>query len=187
MLKIVSLLFFLSLSLHSSYSARYDINQAFLQNYHCQPWMSECFYTLRVHSCYTMNDQRHIIYSINRTLYGYNDYEDIKLDQNSVPTGDGSYNQKLICINGTFPGPLILAYENQYVNIRVMNELDTESFTLHWHGQYQKGIFEVLIYFKNMKIFKRPYNAFHKKDPGLKKNICNIKKYKIFLLITNIF
>lgn len=45
----------------------------------------------------------------------------------------------MMCINGSFPGPLIVAYEDQMLNIRFINNLNGESFTIHFHGMHQKG------------------------------------------------
>lgn len=57
----------------------------------------------------------------------------------SVPlTVDGSTFRMLIGINGQIPGPTLIAYEDQIVNVRVVNRLTSEGISIHWHGMHQK-------------------------------------------------
>ena len=52
---------------------------------------------------------------------------------------DGHYHT-IITINAQMPGPMIIAYENQTLNITVFNELkNAEGITIHWHGIHQRG------------------------------------------------
>jgi len=62
-----------------------------------------------------------------------------KLEQEKVITADGNVSRLVIGINGKFPGPLIDAYENQELEITVVNMLQTESITIHFHGLHQVG------------------------------------------------
>ncbi|XP_052682463.1 uncharacterized protein LOC128163044 [Crassostrea angulata] len=52
-------------------------------------------------------------------------------------TVDGVY-KLLFTINGEFPGPPIIVYEGQTIEVLVRNHLSNEVFTIHWHGMHQK-------------------------------------------------
>ena len=56
-----------------------------------------------------------------------------------VITADGEGSRLVIAVNGTFPGPRIEAFENQELQITIINTLHTDSVTVHFHGLYQKG------------------------------------------------
>ncbi|WAR25894.1 ASO-like protein, partial [Mya arenaria] len=56
-----------------------------------------------------------------------------------VITADGEGSRLVIGINGKFPGPLIDAYENQEIEITVVNRFHTDSVTIHFHGLHQVG------------------------------------------------
>ena len=46
----------------------------------------------------------------------------------------------IITINAQMPGPTIIAYEGQTLNIIVYNELkNDEGISIHWHGMHQVG------------------------------------------------
>ena len=52
---------------------------------------------------------------------------------------DGHF-RPIITVNGQMPGPTIIAYERQRLNITVYNELkDVEGISIHWHGMHQRG------------------------------------------------
>ena len=52
---------------------------------------------------------------------------------------DGQF-RPVIAINGQTPGPTIIAYENQRLNITVINGLqNAEGISIHWHGMQQRG------------------------------------------------
>lgn len=53
-------------------------------------------------------------------------------------TVDGSTYRMIIAINGRIPGPTLIVYENQIVQIRVFNKLTSEGITIHWHGMHQQ-------------------------------------------------
>lgn len=42
-------------------------------------------------------------------------------------------------INGSYPGPTIRCFENDTMEITVINNLDSESTTIHWHGIHMPG------------------------------------------------
>ncbi|XP_052779713.1 uncharacterized protein LOC128216983 [Mya arenaria] len=56
-----------------------------------------------------------------------------------VITADGNGSRLVIGINGKFPGPMIDAYENQEIEITVVNRFHTDSVTIHFHGLHQVG------------------------------------------------
>ena len=45
----------------------------------------------------------------------------------------------MITINGVFPGPRIETFKDQELHTTVINELHTDSVTVHFHGIHQKG------------------------------------------------
>ena len=45
----------------------------------------------------------------------------------------------VIAVNGSVPGPPLVAYEGQELVIHVRNKLLSESITIHWHGLLQRG------------------------------------------------
>lgn len=53
-------------------------------------------------------------------------------------TVDGVY-KLLFAINGELPGPPIVVYEGQTIEVSVKNGLSNEAFTIHWHGMIQKN------------------------------------------------
>ena len=51
--------------------------------------------------------------------------------------GDGHVERRsVIVVNNQIPGPTIIARQNQRVNARVVNNLASESISIHWHGQH---------------------------------------------------
>ncbi|XP_061180233.1 uncharacterized protein LOC133188761 [Saccostrea echinata] len=55
-----------------------------------------------------------------------------------VLTVDGAH-KLLFSINGEMPGPPIVVYEGQMIEVLVKNSLSNEAFTIHWHGMTQKN------------------------------------------------
>ena len=47
--------------------------------------------------------------------------------------------RSVIAVNNQIPGPTIIAQEGQPLNIKVVNNLDNGSISIHWHGQHVKG------------------------------------------------
>jgi hypothetical protein len=76
-----------------SYADKYNFQN--MRNHHCQSWMDECHYVLKVHECYSMAHHNYIIYAQNREIFGYNDFVNVKLNDSDVLTLDGIYNQKV--------------------------------------------------------------------------------------------
>jgi hypothetical protein len=131
----VFLLTLISVAYSSRYSFDYGDNGR-----RCKQTSKQCSFTLIVDNCYAMRHPKYIVYSNNRNLFGINgSRDDVPLKTDDVVTTIGYYNQMLICINGTFPGPNIVVYQNQIVRIKVVNNMVTEAFTLHFHGFVQRG------------------------------------------------
>ena len=47
--------------------------------------------------------------------------------------------KQALLINGMYPGPLIDVYENDTVEIIVINKMMSEATTIHWHGVHIPG------------------------------------------------
>ncbi|XP_053377578.1 uncharacterized protein LOC128547895 [Mercenaria mercenaria] len=56
-----------------------------------------------------------------------------------VITTDGVDSRLVIAINGKFPGPRVEVFENQEIEITVVNKFHTDSVTVHFHGIHQKN------------------------------------------------
>ena len=54
-------------------------------------------------------------------------------------TVDAATYRPFIAINGLFPGPNLIVYENQTLDILVVNRLEQESVSMHWHGLHQNN------------------------------------------------
>ncbi|CAL8133004.1 unnamed protein product [Orchesella dallaii] len=53
---------------------------------------------------------------------------------------DGVYKEKILGINGKFPGPTIEADVGDTVEVTLINKIqDRQNTTLHWHGMHQRG------------------------------------------------
>lgn len=52
--------------------------------------------------------------------------------------GDGR-RRTIFAVNNQVPGPVIVAYKGQNVQIRVINSLPDYNLTIHWHGQHVRG------------------------------------------------
>ncbi|THH15565.1 hypothetical protein EW146_g4939 [Bondarzewia mesenterica] len=53
-------------------------------------------------------------------------------------TPDG-YNRTYITINGQMPGPLVEANQGDTLVFNVLNALQNETTSIHWHGMFQNG------------------------------------------------
>ena len=72
------------------------------------------------------NDNEHICITTN---------EDFDSVQCTAPfTADGRTYRSFIGINGLAPGPTLIVYEGQRMIVNVINNLITESTSIHWHG-----------------------------------------------------
>lgn len=58
----------------------------------------------------------------------------ISLTPEMVHTTDGSGQRKIILINDQFPGPTIEVMEGAEIAVKVVNKLEKEGITIHWHG-----------------------------------------------------
>lgn len=54
-------------------------------------------------------------------------------------TADGATFRPYIAINGLFPGPNLIVYYNQTLSVLVVNRLEQESASMHWHGLHQNN------------------------------------------------
>ena len=57
----------------------------------------------------------------------------------TAATADATTFRPYIAINGLFPGPDLIVYENQTLNILVVNRMEQESTSMHWHGIHQNN------------------------------------------------
>lgn len=51
----------------------------------------------------------------------------------------GGVDKYMILVNGQFPGPTVNVNTGDTVEITVVNDLDSESTSVHWHGLHQMG------------------------------------------------
>ena len=54
-------------------------------------------------------------------------------------TADAATNRPYIAINGHFPGPNLIVHYNQTLSVNVVNRLEQETTSMHWHGIHQKS------------------------------------------------
>ena len=52
---------------------------------------------------------------------------------------DGKTYRMAIAVNGQIPGPTLIVYEGQEVEIHVQNNLTSQGISIHWHGMHQRG------------------------------------------------
>ena len=76
--------------------------------------------------------------TFNNVCITYN--EDFsKVKYSSPLTVDGSTYRVAIAVNGLVPGPTLVVHEGQVIVANVINELLTESVSIHWHGMHQRN------------------------------------------------
>ena len=51
---------------------------------------------------------------------------------------DSLERRSVIAVNNQVPGPTIIARKDQLLNVKVVNNLASESISIHWHGQHVK-------------------------------------------------
>ena len=51
---------------------------------------------------------------------------------------DALERRSVIAVNNQVPGPTIITQKGQTLNIKVVNNLASESISIHWHGQHVK-------------------------------------------------
>ena len=83
------------------------------------------------------------VYPYNGNLYQYNVTDPVNstpVDITDIISADGWENsfKLIVSVNGILPGPSIIVYEGQTVVIRVNNNLQSESVSIHWHGVEMK-------------------------------------------------
>lgn len=111
----------------------------------CEKSDEVCYCTLMVEHKLTMilEREKELVYPDEGVLkFAVGDKKGQELTEEQtqrVITADGQGSRLVIAINGTFPGPRIEAYENQTMQITVINTLHTDSVTVHFHGIHQKG------------------------------------------------
>ena len=54
-------------------------------------------------------------------------------------TVDAATHRPYLAINGLFPGPNLIVHENQTLSILVVNRLEQEPISIHWHGVHQNN------------------------------------------------
>lgn len=76
---------------------------------------------------------------MKRSVYNSEEFTPVTpRDLSEILTVDGVY-KLLFAINGELPGPPIVVYEGQTIEVSVKNGLSNEAFTIHWHGMIQKN------------------------------------------------
>lgn len=76
---------------------------------------------------------------MKRSVYNSEEFTPVtSRELSEILTVDGVY-KLLFAINGELPGPPIVVYEGQTIEVSVKNGLSNEAFTIHWHGMIQKN------------------------------------------------
>ena len=66
--------------------------------------------------------------------------EDFERAKCTVPiTVDGMTYRPCIAVNGQVPGPTLVVYEGQVVIANLVNNMITETVSIHWHGMNQRN------------------------------------------------
>eukprot|EP01060_Flectonema_neradi_P003697 TRINITY_DN1239_c0_g1_i2.p1 TRINITY_DN1239_c0_g1~~TRINITY_DN1239_c0_g1_i2.p1 ORF type:complete len:648 (+),score=118.20 TRINITY_DN1239_c0_g1_i2:76-2019(+) len=115
--------------------------------------VSECaaatrYFNFTVEHTLLMQYGQYQAYAKDGILYYHNDSAnsgspgiEMKVPDADVPkitTGDGFY-RTAPTVNGIIPGPAIVVDEGDEVVVTVMNALENDAVTIHWHGMYQRG------------------------------------------------
>ncbi len=73
-------------------------------------------------------------------ITGFTDLQEFPRNNCSIPmTLDGVNYRPLLLINGRIPGPTLVVTKRQTIVVHVLNHLESEGITIHWHGMFQKG------------------------------------------------
>ncbi|XP_069141172.1 uncharacterized protein [Argopecten irradians] len=107
--------------------------------FECDQQATICETTLVIHHKLSMMHEVHRkVYPHKGKLYKYDvstPDQSIDVPMSEVITGDGWEQERLVTVaNGSLPGPPIIAYVGQRLKINVINELQSDSVTIHWHG-----------------------------------------------------
>ena len=98
-----------------------------------------CYLTIE-HRLTMMNEQeRTLLRSVNGRFVRYNDSKTYNAnEERDFISADGFGSRMVIAVNRMFPGPPIIAYENQNIILHIWNKMHTDSTTIHLHGIHQK-------------------------------------------------
>lgn len=108
-------------------------------SYECDFAATVCETSLVIHHKLTMMHETHKkVYPYQGKLYKY-DVTDpdnaTDIPPEEVITADGWEKERLVVVaNSTLPGPPLIVYEGQRLIIHVINELQSEAVSIHWHG-----------------------------------------------------
>ena len=58
----------------------------------------------------------------------------ITLSPDMVHTADGTKARNIILVNDRFPGPTLEIMEGSEISVKVINQLQFEGISIHWHG-----------------------------------------------------
>ena len=117
---------------------------------HCEESAPDCTVTLTVEMLQTMvmyevfrdgrrSPRGHMAF-INKTTGELCRADGLELFSNlTAPVTADGISRMYLAINGQSPGPTIIGYEGQVLQVRVVNLLKEDTLSLHWHGQLQRG------------------------------------------------
>ncbi|XP_021370300.1 laccase-3-like isoform X2 [Mizuhopecten yessoensis] len=107
--------------------------------FECDKEATVCETTLVIQHKLTMMHEIHRkVYPYMGKLYKY----DVSIPEQSVDvpmaeviTTDGWEDERLVTVvNSSLPGPPIIVYEGQTLKVKVINELHSDTVSIHWHG-----------------------------------------------------
>ncbi|WAR05469.1 LAC1-like protein [Mya arenaria] len=105
---------------------------------HCRPSDKKCVFNLIIKQSTTMMHKGDKLFAEDGKLYRYdvtNTSNAIPINDSDVVVGDGWEQTRLVTLaNEQFPGPAIIVYRTQDVEINVQNDLHGQDVTIHWHG-----------------------------------------------------
>ena len=108
----------------------------------CEPEVTLCKCTFVVEHRLSMvlHEERELVQVENGYLVKSSDTSRRLTDNETerVITTDGVGSRLVIAINGKFPGPRVEVFENQEIEITVVNTFHTDSVTVHFHGIHQR-------------------------------------------------
>ena len=116
-------------------------------SYECNINATVCETSLVIDHMLTMTHPQHrALWAKNGKVYKLEDINaTLPIDYELAITADGYVNggfvnyRRVVVANGSLPGPEIIVYEGQLLKINVINNLMSESTTIHWHGLHQRG------------------------------------------------
>ncbi|XP_060559409.1 uncharacterized protein LOC132719624 [Ruditapes philippinarum] len=108
----------------------------------CKPedTLCKCTFVVEHRLSMVLHEERELVRAVNGYLVKNVD-DNKRLTKNEserVITTDGVGSRLVIAINGKFPGPRVDVFENQEIEITVVNTFHTDSVTVHFHGIHQK-------------------------------------------------